>query len=208
MSISEKYDALATEFSTREYGDPERYYRRRAGLIVGVGPRLEPGDRILDIACGDGGQAVPLLEHGLEYTGIDVSPQMVAVARERLGERAHVEVGDMFTYVPARPVAATTCFRAVYYATDMRALFEHLGSYTERKLVFDFSPRDFDRGRMVADLRTAGFGRVDLQPFFYPQHYAPPRPVERALALAQRLPVVAPLVLRVRFTYVVAAYRV
>lgn len=207
MTISEKYDRLAAEFSVREYGDPARYYARRAEAIVGVGPRLEPGDRILDIACGDGGQAVPLLAHGLEYLGIDVSPQMIAVARERLGDRAHVEVGDMFTYVPPAPVAATSCFRAVYYASDMRALFEHLASYTEKKLVFDFSPRDYDRGKMVADLRAAGFAQVELRPLLYPQHYAVPPALDRVLRLAERTgPLVRPL-LRLRFTYVVAASR-
>jgi SAM-dependent methyltransferase len=206
-NISEKYDGLAAEFSAREYGDPARYYARRAEAIVGVGPRLDPGDRILDIACGDGGQAVPLLEHGLAYYGIDVSPQMIAVAGERLGPRAHVEVGDMFSYVPPQPVAATSCFRAIYYATDMRETFAHLGSYTEKKLVFDFSPRDYDRRQMVADLRAAGFSTVTLRPFLYPQHYAPPRIVDALLRAAENVePLVRPL-MRLRFTYVCSASR-
>jgi SAM-dependent methyltransferase len=205
VSISDKYDRLAPEFSTREYGDPQRYYRRRAEAVVGVGPRLEPGDRLLDIACGDGGQAEPLLEHGLTYYGIDVSPKMIAVAQERLGERGHVEVADMFTYVPPEPVAATSCFRAIYYATDMRATFAHFASYTTTKLVFDFSPRDYDQRQMVADLRAAGFSRVVLRPFLYPQHYAPPRAVDALLRAAEHTgPLVRPL-LRLRFTYVVAA---
>ena len=207
MTISEKYDRLAPEFSTREYGDPERYYRRRAEAIVGVGPRLEPGDRLLDIACGDGGQAEPLLAHGLTYYGIDVSPMMIAVAEERLAGRGHVEVADMFSYVPPEPVTATSCFRAIYYATDMRTTFEHFASYTTKKLVFDFSPRDYDERQMVADLRAAGFARVVLRPFLYPQHYAPPRAVEALLRSVERAgPLVRPL-LKLRFTYVAAAFR-
>ena len=207
MTISEKYDRLAPEFSTREYGDPDRYYRRRAEAIVGVGPRLEPGDRLLDIACGDGGQAEPLLAHGLTYYGIDVSPKMIEVAQARLGDRGHVEVGDMFTYVPPEPVDATSCFRAIYYATDMRATFEHFASYTTKKLVFDFSPRDYDQRQMVADLRAAGFAHVVLRPLLYPQLYAPPRAVDALLRLAEHGgPLVRPL-LKLRFTYVAAAYR-
>jgi SAM-dependent methyltransferase len=207
VTISEKYDRLASEFSTREYADPERYYRRRAEAIVGVGPRLQPGDRLFDIACGDGGQAEPLLDYGLRYRGIDVSPKMIEVARARLGDRGQVEVGDMFTYVPPEPVTATSCFRAIYYATDMRATFEHFASYTTKKLVFDFSPRDYDERQMVADLRAAGFPHVVLRPLLYPQHYAPPRPVDALLRLAERAgPLVRPL-LKLRFTYVAAAYR-
>jgi SAM-dependent methyltransferase len=207
VSISEKYDRLASEFSTREYGDPARYYARRAEAIVGVGPPLARGDRLLDIACGDGGQAEPLLAHGLVYYGIDVSPKMIDVARARLGDRGHVEVADMFTYVPPEPVDATSCFRAIYYATDMRSTFEHFASYTTKKLVFDFSPRDYDQREMVGALKAAGFPRVELRPFLYPQHYAPPRAVEALLRAAERTgPLVRPL-LKLRFTYVVAASR-
>jgi SAM-dependent methyltransferase len=207
MSISEKYDRLAPEFSTREYGDPQRYYRRRADAIVNVGPKLHAGDTLFDIACGDGGQAEPLLEHGLRYFGIDVSPKMIEVAQARLGDRGHVEVGDMFTYVPPEPVDATSCFRAIYYATDMRATFEHFASYTKRKLVFDFSPRDYDERQMVADLKAGGFPHVTLRPLLYPQHYAPPRAVDALLRVAEHGgPLVRPL-LRFRFTYVAAAYR-
>jgi SAM-dependent methyltransferase len=207
VTISEKYDRLAPEFSTREYADPARYYQRRADAVVGVGPRLKPGDRLLDIACGDGGQAEPLLAHGLTYYGIDVSPKMIEVAKARLGDRGHVEVGDMFTYVPPEPVAATSCFRAIYYADDMRAAFEHFASYTTTKLVFDFSPRDYDRTKMIADLRAAGFANVVLRPLLYPQHYAPPRALDLLLRAAEHAgPLVRPL-LKLRFTYVVAASR-
>jgi SAM-dependent methyltransferase len=61
------------------------------------------GRRALDIACGTGKSSLPLVELGYEVTACDVSPTMVAVARERLpvpGER--VFVADM-RRLPALP---------------------------------------------------------------------------------------------------------
>src|SRR6185312_12558715 len=100
--------------------------------------------------------------YGLAYHGVDASPQMVAVARAALGDRARLEVGELGSFVPPEPVAATTCFRTVYLVHDLRAFFAHVRSYTERKFVFDFALREFPRSRIVGDLRAAGFSRVVL----------------------------------------------
>jgi predicted TPR repeat methyltransferase len=203
--LVDKYDRLSKGFSAREYADPVRYYVRRAQAVIENGPRLEPGERLLDLGCGDGLAAVPLIDYGLAYHGVDASPQMVEVARAALGDRARFEVGEIEAFTPPEPVAATTCFRAVYYANDLRAFFAHVRSYTERKFLFDFALRDFPRSRIVGDLQAAGFSRVELKPFLYPQHYAPGRAADAALRGLERTgPLVYPL-LKLRFTYIVAA---
>ena len=76
---------------------------------------------MLDLACGDGGLGAFLTARGLRYRGVDVTPEMVAEATRRLGSSARLEVGDLNTYEPPGPVAATTVFRAIYYARDRRA---------------------------------------------------------------------------------------
>jgi SAM-dependent methyltransferase len=203
--LIDKYDRLSQGFSEREYKDPGAYYRRRARAVIENGPRLEPGARLLDLGCGDGLAAVPLIDYGLDYLGVDASPQMIEVARRHLGERARFELGEIETYAPPEPVAATTCFRAVYYASDLRTFFAHVRSYTTSKFLFDFALRDFPRGRVVGDLYAAGFSKVELRPFLYPQHYAPPGPVDALLRAAEHTgPLVWPL-LKLRFTYIVAA---
>jgi len=62
-------------------------------------PKVEehgiPGRRLLDVACGTGKSFIPMLEKGWEVTACDVSPKMVAVAREKVGERAALSVADM-----------------------------------------------------------------------------------------------------------------
>lgn len=44
---------------------------------------LAPGQRVLDVGCGTGRHAVPLASRGLQVTGVDLSPAMLARARAR-----------------------------------------------------------------------------------------------------------------------------
>ncbi len=48
---------------------------------------LEPGARILDLACGHGRHAVELAAMGFRVTGLDISEPSLAIARERAAER-------------------------------------------------------------------------------------------------------------------------
>jgi SAM-dependent methyltransferase len=200
-----QYARQAADWSERAYADVGPYLAHRADLIVVLGPRLARGEEVLDLACGDGGLGEALLALGLRYRGVDSTPEMVAAARTRLGERAAVDEGDLNDYVPPAPVAATTVFRAIYYARDRRAFFERVREYTTTKLVFDLNPRQYRVDDVVADLRAAGFESIVLRPFFVPQTVSLPRPVLALAKAFERSGPFARLVLRVRFTYLVAA---
>lgn len=62
-------------------------------------PKLEKhgiaGKRLLDVACGTGKSFIPMLEQGWQVTACDISPAMVAIAREKVGDRVEVSVADM-----------------------------------------------------------------------------------------------------------------
>ena len=62
-------------------------------------PKLEqhgiPGKRLLDVGCGTGKSFLPMLEQGWEVTACDISPAMVAIAREKVGDRVDLSVADM-----------------------------------------------------------------------------------------------------------------
>lgn len=62
-------------------------------------PKLEKhgirGKRLLDVACGTGKSFLPMLEQGWEVTACDISPAMVALAREKVGDRVELFVADM-----------------------------------------------------------------------------------------------------------------
>jgi SAM-dependent methyltransferase len=202
-----QYARQASDWTERAYADVTAYLEHRAELIVSLGPALEVGDEVLDLACGDGGLGEALIARGLRYRGVDSTPEMADAARERLGARAVVDLGDLNDYAPPSPVAATTVFRAIYYARDRRAFFRHVAAYTQKKIVFDVNPRQYRVDDVLADLRGAGFREIELRPFFVPQTVALPAPV---LAAAKALELSGPfarLALRVRFTYVVAAAR-
>ena len=204
---TEKYDPQAERWTEEAYADPTGYLAHRADLIASLGPPLEPGDAVLDLACGDAGLAEPLLDRGFRYVGVDLSEPMVEAARRRVGERAEIVLADLNDYRPPAPVACTTCFRAVYYARDRRELFAQIAGYTERKLVFDLNPRQYRVEDVAADLKAAGLARVELHPFFFPQRHGLPRPLAAALCAAERSGPLARVLLRVRFSYLVSASR-
>ena len=81
--LQEQYASRAARWSEEQYADPRGYLRHRAGLIVALGPPLLPGDRMLDLACGDGGLAAH--PPGLTYLGVDGNAAMVAAASGRGG---------------------------------------------------------------------------------------------------------------------------
>jgi len=183
------------------YADPHAYLAHRAELILSLGPRLEPGDTLLDLACGDGG----LSDHlpGIHYRGVDSNPEMVQSAQERGRD---VVLGDLNAYQSPEPVAVTTCFRAIYYADDRAELFRRIAGYTEKKLVFDLNPRQYRVEDVRADLRAAGLDGLALRPFFSPQRFSLPGFATSALHATERTPL-ARLLLRFRFSYVCAASR-
>jgi hypothetical protein len=187
-------------WSEREYADAVPYLRHRAELIVSLGPRLEQGDRLCDLACGDGGIADFL--PGIDYLGVDADPKMVEEARSKGRE---IVFADLNEFEPDEPVTATSIFRAIYYTRDRIALLRRVAGYTERKLVFDLNPRQYGLEDVLADLRAAGWPKAALRPFFVPQTRALPGAARAALVAAERSGPLARLALRFRFTYLVAA---
>jgi ubiquinone/menaquinone biosynthesis C-methylase UbiE len=65
---------------------------RRAELVSEVGrravelARVEPGMTVLDAACGAGNAAIPAAQEGARTIGLDLSPDMLALARERAAD--------------------------------------------------------------------------------------------------------------------------
>lgn len=66
-----------------------------AGVVELLDPL--PGERILDLGCGDGALTKALIDAGAEVVGVDGSPEMVEVARAA-GIDAHVVDGHVLTF--------------------------------------------------------------------------------------------------------------
>ncbi len=82
--------------------DPERY-ARNARFVAEMGaPVLDllaprPGERILDLGCGDGALTERLVAAGAVVVGVDASPEQVAAARRR-GLDARVADGEALPF--------------------------------------------------------------------------------------------------------------
>ena len=76
--LSERKNSLAADLESR--------------LMLGM---LAPNDResVLDIGCGTGASSLPLVEKGLDVTGIDPSPYMLDIMAESLGDRVSLYRG-------------------------------------------------------------------------------------------------------------------
>jgi SAM-dependent methyltransferase len=72
-------------------------YEAVAEKVTSIGdvlvPRaaIEPGMKVLDVACGTGNATIPAARLGARVTGLDFSPGLIEIARAR-GARAGVEV--------------------------------------------------------------------------------------------------------------------
>jgi SAM-dependent methyltransferase len=53
------------------------------GERFALGLQLEPGSRVLDVACGTGNVAIPLARAGCVVTGVDIAPNLLVQARKR-----------------------------------------------------------------------------------------------------------------------------
>lgn len=88
--------------SNKTQWDPDQY-AEHARFVSELGaPVLEylaakPGERILDLGCGDGTLTSQLKELGCAVVGVDASPEMVAAARTR-GIEARVMPGEALIY--------------------------------------------------------------------------------------------------------------
>lgn len=71
--------------------------------------RLLAGRRtVIDAGCGTGRHTAALAEAGFDVTGLDESPELIAVARER-APGARFEVGDLRSWSPAEPADGVLC---------------------------------------------------------------------------------------------------
>jgi len=112
----------------------------------------------LDLGCGTGVLCEALLEKGIVPSGMDLSENMIAIARER-NPHIHYEVADMITYCPdARFDLVTSTGDAINHILnpeDIEKIFRNVYRYTNpggyfifdilnEKEVSDSEPIDFD----------------------------------------------------------------
>ena len=101
-TIADRYDLITVLLS---YGQDRRWKRR----LLEMAEPLE-GLRLIDLACGTGDIAVAAAARGAVVTGLDLTPRMIQLARDKAGAggtsgSVSFVVGDMMTL----PFASGSC---------------------------------------------------------------------------------------------------
>ena len=99
------YDAMAADYVAHVEANPYTALYEAPGLRALVPPIA--GRRVLDAGCGGGRTSAWLAELGAAVVGIDVSPELVRLARERLPS-ATFSVGDLAEPLPFENGASTS----------------------------------------------------------------------------------------------------
>jgi ubiquinone/menaquinone biosynthesis C-methylase UbiE len=142
---------------------------RIAADVAAVAPG---GARVLEVGCGPGHLSIRLARHGVEVTGLDLDPAMIARARanaDRLGDgdqrRPSLLVGDVAALAfPDRSFDLMVSTLSMHHWADPAAGLAEIGRVLRpgaRALVWDFRP----------GVRPHPFG---------PHHAHIPDPVEHA----------------------------
>ena len=88
---------IATSTSKWDAAD----YARVGGFVAELGGAAldlldpQPGERILDVGCGEGTLTRKILERGATVLGVDNSPEMIAAARENGVDAVQLAAEDM-----------------------------------------------------------------------------------------------------------------
>jgi SAM-dependent methyltransferase len=140
------YDAV---YSFKDYvAEAERLHEL-------IQARTPAASTLLDVACGTG-KHLELLSRWYEVQGLDLNEDFVAIARDRLGDRAHIHLADMTSFDFARTFDAVTClFSSIAYVL------------TEERL-------DAALAAMARHLKPGG--TLILEPWISPENWMPGRP--------------------------------
>jgi len=76
--IQEYYDKTAAQWADKWYNDDSML-----PLLKKFMAQLPEAPQVLDLCCGSGYESMRLAGLGAEVTGIDISPESIAIARER-----------------------------------------------------------------------------------------------------------------------------
>jgi SAM-dependent methyltransferase len=93
QSAKQAYEAMAPVYD--DFTSHHDYELLQSELLPQLRRHGLSGDRLLEVACGAGKSFLPMLAQGWRVTACDISPSMVALAREKAGDAATVEVADM-----------------------------------------------------------------------------------------------------------------
>ena len=126
-------------------------YRERPDIDFFVGAAKDAGGPVLEVGCGTGRVLIPSARAGVDVLGLDLSPQMLAVCRERLQQES-LAVQARVQLVQA-DMRAFDLGRLFTLATLPFRPFQHLITVEEEVSCLENIRRHLvEGGRLVLDL--------------------------------------------------------
>jgi magnesium-protoporphyrin O-methyltransferase len=145
---------------------------RMRNTLLGWLPGDLRGARVLDAGCGTGALSVEAAKRGARVVGIDLSPTLINLAKERMpaelqgqieliaGDMLHPPGGGSFDFCVAMD-------SLIHYRTpDLVRVLTGFAAFTKTKLLFTFAPRT----ALLATMHGAGklFPRSNRAPAIEP----------------------------------------
>lgn len=170
-----QYDAMAEAYAADNLDSPfNAYYERPATqhLLGAV-----TGKRVLEVGCGAGPLTEWLVDHGAAVTAMDLSPEMVRLALDRLGDRCRILVGDLaepLAFAPDASFDLAVASLVFHYIRDWGGPLRELRRLLtpEGALIFSthhptmdaqiHSPEDYFATKQVTEIWTKGTGSFEV----------------------------------------------
>jgi magnesium-protoporphyrin O-methyltransferase len=119
---------------------------RMRAIMLGRLPQDLRGARVLDAGCGTGAMTEALAQRGAEVVAVDISPQLINIAEDRLPVAYRPQVtfraGDMTDDRLGRFDFVLAMDSLIYYrAPDIGSILTRLGKRTDQAIVFTVAPR-------------------------------------------------------------------
>ncbi len=180
-----KFTRASRSWSEREYKNVDGMMQRRADIVRHWGAALLPGDRILELGCGDGALSCLLASQGFDVTGVDISEGMIEQAKTRAaqqGVNARFVIADTDGFHPGESFDAVISFMSSFFAylEAPDAFLQRVAPLVRKKMIVDWNFRAPGSFVDAAEaLRRAGLGQVEWRPWLIP--YTTERPAGPSL---------------------------
>lgn len=119
----DSYDAIASQWVA------ERKQSNVSRLIIALAERATQRGRILDIGCGGGVPIASYLQtQGFTITGIDISGEMIELARENLGTGSALFQTDIVDYESSDEFDGIVAWDSLFHVphASQRAVFQKI----------------------------------------------------------------------------------
>ena len=138
-------------------------YRDRPDIAFYVEAAKEAGGAVLEIGCGTGRVLIPTARAGIEIVGLDLSPHMLAVCRERLRhESLAVQSAVQLVQADMRDFRIAHTFAI---ATIPFRPFQHLLTVQDQLSCLEVIRRHLrDNGRLVFDVFNPSLDALASRP--------------------------------------------